>query len=416
MAANTYRINPNRKTLDKRFGVGGYSVKVKGKGKQRRWIVSRKAGAGGGNTTPTPPENKDPYGIAAAAKPIHEQIDRQSASHQQWGKDVRGFTEKSLQTIYNARQHTNNAYNERLKGIAVQAAGSNAPLVSGSGGGTVSDPNQALSTARNTAQVEMDKAQQSLAALNTSLDEKTQQEYIASHLKGYDYWQSQLPAMYNEAKQKYTDKLTEAVMDLEGKKEVASIGADARMYSAQQQLMASLASTQGADNRALMQSITSMYGVDQNNATRVQTTGMNNDTQRDIQASREKISWAQLKQKATEASGKGSLDMKKFGQKTWLSFFNGTPVEYGDTGVELFINPNPPHNLLEGATKAGSSLLRSTNVAQQVNGAKSWLNIATTQLGWSKKQAGQFLYNYIGGNKKRRGQVLRRAGIYLGWN
>lgn len=428
MAKIRYRVKPNPKTLKKRHPQG-YTVKLAQKprkGKRGLWIVTPKSrrpagGSGpGANTPPLPnPAEYDPYGIKKATQYEYGRIDAQLKKHQQWAGDVRKLTESSLQNLYNAREASNTALQERLKGMATTGqTNGNAPQVSGSGGtggAAVTDPNQGQTNANNVALQQQDKAFRSLAALQGQTALANNTDYIAQHLKGFDYYTGQLPALYNEAKAKYTEQLTNAIMDIEQKKELANIQANASMYGAQQQLMGQLASVQGADNRALIQALSGQYAVDQNNATRIQTNTADNNTRRDIAAEQAKIDWAKIKSDAQSKISTGQLNTKKWHKQMWDAFLKGQPVVDPASGSEAYIHPING-KLLPGAVMAGSELLRSKDLRKQVNGAKTWLNIAVNQLGMNKKQAAQYLYASISGNRKHRGRVLRAAGVYLGWN
>lgn len=427
MAKIRYRLNPNRKTLKKKYPQG-FSVKLAQKprkGKKGLWIVTTKGrrpggSQGQGGTTPPLPDPSayDPYGIKKATQYEYGRIDAQLKKHQQWAGDVRKLSESSLQNLYNAREASNTAYQERLKGLATTGqTNGNAPQVSGSGGTAtqVTDPNAGQTNANNVALQQQAKAQQSLAALQGQTALANQTDYIAQHLKGYDYYTSQLPALYNEAKAKYTENLTNAIMDIEQKKEIANIQANASMYGAQQQLLGQLASVQGADNRALMQAVTQRYGVDQNNATRVEVANANNASREQIAAGNQKLKWAELRADAQDRISKGTLTARKWYQEVWSSWLKGTPVKHAASGTDQFVDPTGlgGNELLPGATTAGSDLLKSKNIRVQAQAVKNWMNIAVNQLGMSKRDAARYVYGYI--PPRNRKKVFRAAGVALGF-
>lgn len=426
MAANRYRVNPKRAALDKRWGVGGYKVQTIGKGKSRRYVVKpndpnyRPGGAGTTTDTGTTTANDDPLGIKTYLDAYNKQIDTQETAHKAWAGDVRKWTESSLQNIYNAREAAANSYKESVKLNTVSPVGQNAPVVGSSSGSAtgVADQYQQQSNARSTAQVEMDKAQSAIAALNADTLKLDQSGYVAAQLQNYDYWASQLPAQYNAKKQKYAESLTSAVLDLEGKKEIAQIGADARMYGAQQQLLGALAGVQGADNRALIGALTSLQNTQSNNQTRVNVANANNQSRQQIASANREVQWARIRQQRDAAAAKGGLDLRKFHNQQWAAFWNGTPVDDGAGGKAFyFTTPMGGQGPLRpGATPAGSDLLNSKDAKQQVLGAKMWMHTATSLLGMSQDQALKMLWGKMRGNPTQKKRVLSTAGYQLRTN
>jgi hypothetical protein len=417
MAANTYRVNPNRESLDKQFGVGTYTVAVKGKKKARRWVVSKKGPAAPKPVDPNAPDPNDPFGINKMAKPQLDRLDRYSAAHQQWAGDVRKWTESSLQNIYNAREASNNAYAARLgSGGAAVGNNGNAPVVSGSSGGTggVADPNQAITNANANYTRDMNQAQVALANLSGRTDNANQLNFMAQQLKSYDYYASQLPALYNEAKQKYTASLTSAVMDLEGKKEIANIKADASMYGAQQRLLGSLAGVQGAGDRAQLAATTSLTNNNNDNATTVATTDANNRARIQVAGMNQQTALARIRQQGVNASRKSSLARSQWEKKQWDSFFNGTPAVVQPSGLKLFYDPNNDGKLAKGAVAPGSELLTHSDPNKQIAGLKNWLHIAVHQLHMTPRKAANYAFAYLTGPPAQKRKVLAAAGFGAG--
>jgi hypothetical protein len=392
MAANTYRAKPNETKLKERF-PGGYAVAAKGKGKNRRFVVTPKLGGAGGPGTPTTPttptvDPNDPLGVMAAAKPQLDYLDKQSASHQSWAKDVRKLTESSLQNIYNAREAVNSAYTSRFQNAGSPTNG-NAPVVGDSSGGTVTDRNAAQTAANSQYAQNMDKAQVALAGLQGKTDNLNQLDYVTQNLKNYDYYTSQIPALYNEAKQKYTQSLTSAVMDLESKKEIAQIGADARNYGAEQRLIGTLATVQGADSRALTQGQVSMYNSDQRNQTSIQNTNSTNQSRERVAAMNQNTAFTRLRATLANQSSKNAQTRQVWIKKQADAYLAGKPVDIGN-GQKLFLDPIT-HKLLPGATMAGSTLLASDNPNDIAQGVRGWLSMAVSQLYMSPTEALGFI-------------------------
>ncbi len=409
MADYTYRFNPDPAKLKSIYGEG-YTIAQKtvttGKGKKKktskRWVVTPPKAP----TLNQKPTDDDPLGIKKVVDAFNKKQDAASASHQTWSKDVRSLLESSLGNIYNAREASDKAYQDRMRQLAPPAVGQNAPTVasaSGAGaGGSVTDPNQAVSNAQTVAQSEQAKAMQSLAALQGSTNNANRLDFMTGQLKNYDYYSSQIPAMYNEAKTKYENSLTSAVMDLEGKKEIAQIGADARTYSAQQNLIASLAGVQGANSRAVIQALTSQYNNDQDNATAVETTTQTNNTRRQIAANQISNQWrmnaSRVAESRRKAQAAGGQKLREWQQKQFQAFMQGKAGR-DDTGLEVFGGA--------GTIPPAADLFRG-NANQKVIGARQWLTIATKQLGMSRAQAVRYIEAALGG-KKAAGPVLRRA-------
>lgn len=410
MADYTYRFNPDPEKLKSIYGEG-YTIAQKnvttGKGKKKktskRWVVTPPKAPSLGNK----PTDDDPLGIKKVVDAYNRKQDTASTAHQAYAGDVRKLLESSLQTIYNAREASNTAYQNRMRELAPPAVGQNAPTVgsaSGAGaGGAVSDPNQSISNAQSVAQSEQARALQSLAALQGNTVNQNRLDAITGQLKNYDYYTSQIPALYNEKKTKYETELTNAVLDIEGKKDVAQIGADARTYAAQQNLIAALAGVQGQNSRAVIQALTGMYNNDQDNATSVQNTTANNNTRLTISKNQIANQWrmnaARIQAAQRTAASKGAQSLRQFNVKQWQAFLQGKPGQ-NEFGQKVFDAP--------GAITPGRDLLKSGNVNNRIAGARQWLIIATNQLGMSKANAMKFIEAELGGRAKA-APILRRA-------
>ena len=192
-------------------------------------------------------------------------------------------------------------------------------------------------------------------------------------------------------------------MDIEGKKEIAQIGADARTYAAQQGLIGALAGVQGQNSRAVVQALSGMYNNDQDNQTSIQNTTQTNNTRRQISANQIANQWrmngARMQAARQQAAAKGAQAARQFNVKNWQAFLQGKPG-VNEFGVKVFDAP--------GSIKAGRDLLGSQNVQDRISGARQWLIIATNQLGMSKPAAFKFIEAELGGRAKA-GPILRRA-------
>ena len=373
----------------KRMGAGGFAAALASRKKQI--AAARAAQQEAAN---------DPWGIKKYVTAYNERRDKDSAAHQAWAKDVRTGLEASLGRLYNIGEGINKQYATRIREL--QPAGpSNAPdVASSSGSGAVGDPNAEVTVAQSQAAKDMAGANAALAEMASASGQQSQKEWITGQLKNYDYMSSRIPAMYNEAKTKYEEGLMNAVLDIEGKKAIAQIGADATMYSSQNNLLASLASTQSGDQKALLQALGGMYNTDQNNQRAVQVANLNN-------ASRERISAADnaaaLKRVALQANSTG----RKFQNEMWSNFWNGVAVDDGAGGKGFYDGEDNP---LPGSIVAASDILKAPGrINDKVTMVQSWLDLATTNLGMSPSQAAKWIENKIRGTKAQRNTIMRRA-------
>jgi len=410
MADYTYRFNPDPDKLKAAYGEG-YTVTQKnvttGTGKKkktsRRWVVTPPKAPTVGST----PTDDDPLGIKKYVDAYNRRQDAAAGLHQSFAGDVRPLLERSLQDIYTAREASNRAYQDRLRQLAPPAVGGNAPTVgsaSGAGaGGVVTDPSQSLSNAQTVAQSEQARAAQSLANLYGNTTNLNRLDTITAQLKNYDYYMSQIPALYNEKKAKYETALTEAVLDIEGKKDIAQIGADARTYAAQQNLIGALAGVQGQNSRAVIAALTGLYTTDQDNETSVLNTTQSNTTRQQIAAANRVNAWRMNAERISaarqqaEAKGKGKL--REFYVKQWQAFLQGKPGvdQYGTQSYGA-----------AGAVPPGIDKFTDGTVKEKIATARQWLIIATNQLGMGKGEAIKFAEAALGG-RRQAGNILRRA-------
>ena len=408
MADYTYRAKPKSDKLDANYGAGNWTLKKVGSKKNTRWVVTPKVKAPAEPSLATAATaDDDPLGIKSAVTQYNNRQDVFQKKHQDWVGDVRKWSEASLGTLYNAREGANNAYVERLRGIGAPVAGANAPLVgSTTGANAVADPNAAGTNALNQNAAAQAKANQGLAALRGNQDNQNQLDYVANQLKGFDYYASQIPALYNENKTKYENSLTSAILDLQAKKEIAQVGADARTYSAEQNLIASLAATQGKNSSALINAIAGIQQTESRNATNVQVAGINAKSRQAVSQASINAAWNRqtrtLQAGAQKARQNGTL--AKFHQTTWQSFLKGVPVKDPTTGYDSFDQP--------GAVPPAMSMLQNPKTAPGVTAR--WLQIAKHQLKMSRKDAAAYILPYLG-NTAQAAKILTQAGRAIGW-
>jgi len=406
MADYSYRVKPTDAKLIGDYGEGGYTVKKTGskKNKNTRWVVTPKVrppaepSLGGAATD-------DPFGIKGALTSYNARQDLASQKHQSWAGDVRKFAEATQGTLYNAKEASNNAFVERMRGIGAPVVGANAPAVASSSGGTpVADSNAAGTNALNANAVAQSKANTGLAALAGNQNNLNQLDYVSGQLKGLDYYASQIPSIYNESKTKYENQLTSAVLDLQAKKEIAQVGADARTYSAEQNLIASLAATQGRDSTALMQAISSNQIASAGNASRETVATAANASRERVSQNTVNAAWNRQSRTLAAASAKAKTNgtQAKFWQKTYQDYLKGIGIEDPGTGVKTYTQAGsvPPASVLLG------------NPATRVAGTVKWFQIATGQLGMTPVQAAKYITSALGTDARA---VIKQAGAKMGW-
>ncbi len=406
MADYTYRVKPTDAKLISDYGEGGYTVKKTGskKNKNTRYVVTPKV------RTPTQPSlgsaaTDDPFGIKGALTSYNARQDLASQKHQSWAGDVRKFAEASQGTLYNAKEASNNAFVERMRGIGAPVVGANAPAVASSSGGTpVADSNSAVTNALNTNASAQSKANTGLAALAGNQSNLNQLDYVSGQLKGLDYYASQIPSIYNESKTKYENQLTSAVLDLQAKKEIAQIGADASTYGAEQNLIASLAATQGRGSAALIQAISGNQIASAGNASRETIAAAGNASRERVNMNTVSAAWNRQSRTLSAAAAKAKTNgtQAKFWQKTYQDYLKGIGIEDPETGVKTYTQP--------GSVPPASVLL--SNPATRVAGTVKWFQIATGQLGMTPVQAAKYITSALGSEARA---VIKQAGAQMGW-
>lgn len=408
MADYTYRVKPTDAKLIGDYGEGGYTVKKTGskKNKNTRWVVTPKM------RPPTQPSlggaaTDDPFGIKGALTSYNARQDLASQKHQSWAGDVRKWAEASQGTLYNAKEASNNAFVERMRGIGAPVVGANAPAVaSSSGGAPVADSNAAVTNALNANSVAQSKANTGLAALSGNQNNLNQLDYVSGQLKGLDYYASQIPSIYNESKTKYENQLTSAVLELQAKKEIAQIGADASTYGAEQNLIASLAATQGRGSAALIQAISGNQIASAGNASRETIATAGNASRERVANINSLAAWDRQTRtlKAAAAKAKTNGTQASLWQKTFRQYMEGVPVADPGTGFDSYTQP--------GAIAPASQFLTQGTPAQAVAGTVRWLRMGYGQLGMTKAQAAKYISAELGTNGR---QILAKAFQQLGW-
>ena len=408
MADYTYRVKPTDAKLIGDYGEGGYTVKKTGskKNENTRWVVTPKM------RPPTEPSlggaaTDDPFGIKGVLASYNARQDLASQKHQSWAGDVRKWAEASQGTLYNAKEASNNAFVERMRGIGAPVVGANAPAVaSSSGGAPVADSNAAVTNALNTNSVAQSKANTGLAALSGNQNNLNQLDYVSGQLKGLDYYASQIPSIYNESKTKYENSLTSAVLDLQAKKEIAQIGADASTYGAEQNLIASLAATQGRGSAALIQAISGNQIASAGNASRETIAAAGNASRERVNMNTVSAAWNRQTRTLTAAAAKAKTNgtQAALWKKTFESYMKGIPVKDPETGVDSYNQP--------GSVPAANQFLSSTKPGEAVAATVRWFQIATGRLGMSKKQAAQWIRPELGAQSDR---IMAEAGRQLRW-
>lgn len=275
---------------------------------------------------------KDPYGVEKAITKYNERQDKDKAAHQAWSKEVGAGLENWLGSTSNIRSDLNQRYEQNAKDLAAPVnLGSNAAQVGGSAG-TVMNPNAATLTSATGTHAHQTNALSKLSEIQGTSAWLAGKDLSDAGMKEFKYKQSQIPKIYNDAKNKYESELREAVRDIEAKKELAMIQAEASMYGSQLGLLGSLSGDQAANQRELLKSQTDIRNTDANNASDERIALMNNSLER----------W--------KAQFTNKDDPKSVGE-LWSSFYNGQFGE-NDAGRKAFFvggEGNNKGNLLDGA-------------------------------------------------------------------
>jgi len=309
----------------------------------------------------------DPYGVEDAIKTYNTRQDKDSAAHQAWSKEVSAGLENWLGTSQNIRGDLTQRYEKQAKDLAAPTGlTANAPTVGGSSG-TVLNPNQAATTASLNTHAGQTSALSKLSQLQGTSAWLNGEELANAGMKEFKYKQSQIPKIYNDAKNKYESELRKAVRDIEAKKELAMIQAQASMYGNELSLLGSLSGQQAQNQRALLDSQTGIYKTDQNNATKLELADRNNVAKASLE--RWKAQWKRLE---------GDPDRE---DKAWSSFLNGQQVEDPSTATDQFYaGGDPANDLLPGAWIGAKERFVSGNNGDQVNAGVEWLQSAAYEL------------------------------------
>ena len=272
---------------------------------------------------------KDPYGVEKAIKKYNERQDADKKAHQEWSTAVGTGLENWLGSTNNIRSDLNQRYEQNAKDLAAPVnLGSNAAQVGGSAG-TVMNPNAATMTSATGTHAHQTNAMSKLSEIQGTSAWLSGKDLSDAGMKEFKYKQSQIPKIYNDAKNKYESELREAVRDIEAKKELAMIQAEASMYGSQLGLLGSLAGDQASNQRALLDSQTDIRNADANNASRERIAMMNNSLER----------WK------AQFSNKG--DSTDFNEM-WSSYYNG---QFGEdaAGNKRIFDVGGQGQLLDGA-------------------------------------------------------------------
>lgn len=312
-------------------------------------------------------KKKDPYGVEDAITKYNTRQDKDSAAHQAWSKEVSSGLENWLGTSQNIRGDLTQRYEKQAKDLAAPTGlTANAPQVGGSAG-TVLNPNQAATTASLNTHAGQTSALSKLSQLQGSSAWLNGEELANAGMKEFKYKQSQIPKIYNDAKNKYESELRKAVRDIEAKKELAMIQAQASMYGNELSLLGSLSGQQAQNQRALLDSQTDIYKTDQNNATDIEIADRNNVARASLE--RWKAQWKSLQG-----------DPKRE-DKAWSSFLNGQQVEDPSTATEQFYRGGEEGNgLLPGAWIGAKEKFVNGSNQEQVMAGVQWLQSAAYEL------------------------------------
>lgn len=281
-------------------------------------------------------KKKDPYGVEKAITKYNERQDKDKAAHQAWSKEVATGLENWLGSTSNIRSDLNQRYEQNAKDLAAPVnLGSNAAQVGGSAG-TVMNPNAATLTSATGTHAHQTNAMSKLSEIQGTSAWLAGKDLSDAGMKEFKYKQSQIPKIYNDAKNKYESELREAVRDIEAKKELAMIQAEASMYGSQLGLLGSLAGDQADNQQALLGAQTDIRNVDANNASRERIAMMNASLER----------WkAQFQNKGGD---------KNFNEM-WSSYYNG---QFGEdaAGNKRVFEVGNQGKLLDGAWLGAKAL------------------------------------------------------------
>jgi hypothetical protein len=232
-------------------------------------------------------------------------------------------------------------------------------------------------------------------------------------MKNFKYTQSQIPKIYNAAKNKYETELRKAVKDHEQKKELAQIQANATMYAAQLSLLGNLTGQQAQNQRNLL-----------DNTTDLQQTGLDNASRERIAEMNNAAAMARENLKAQLASLQG--DGRKREDTAWSAFMQGVKGMNQATGEEGFYDSQliPGGGYKQGTNLLPGAVLPAVDIFnQKYSGANvkatneyiaNWVDIAYNDLYPGNKRAAAQAVNrlvnklkYVPAAKRR--QIIQRA-------
>jgi len=189
-----YKFNPNKATLDARFGADGYTVTKVGK----TWVVTRKAAAAGGGQPDAPP---DPYADYPFIKSYLSGMDTGYTKLQDYFKNtLLPNVTQGTTALAGLSKSVSGAYQGMINNYAGSAgnvaSAITTPQVAGSQGGTVTAPNQnALGAAQSLAATA--KTGHDLAAgYQSTLDQLGAEKISASALSYVANYSSGLLSQY----------------------------------------------------------------------------------------------------------------------------------------------------------------------------------------------------------------------------
>jgi len=358
-------------------------------------------------------KEEDPYGVEESIKKYNDRQDKDMAAYQQWSSDVSKGLETWLGEQGNLRSDLTARYEKQANDLATPSGiMNNAPTVGGSSG-SVMNPNLEQQHAQAQTAANNSKALQKLTQLQGSSAWLDSQDWATAQMKNFKYQQSQIPKIYNAAKNKYESELRAAVKDHEQKKELAQIQANATMYAAQLSLLGNLTGQQAQNQRNLLDNTTDLQQTNLDNQSRERIAQMNNDAQ---------TARANLKAQLDALKGDG----RKREDTAWSAFMQGVRVVNQATGQEgLYASVLdgsgkyvPSSELLPGAVLPASEVFnqpyKGANVRKTNEFIANWVDIAYNDLYAGNKRAAAQAVNRLVNKLKhvpaaKRRQIIERA-------
>lgn len=358
-------------------------------------------------------KEEDPYGIEESIKNYNERQDKDMAAHQQWSSDVSKGLETWLGEQGNLRSDLTARYEKQANDLATPSGiMNNAPTVGGSAG-SVMNPNLEQAQSQQQAATANSSALQKLTQLQGSSAWLDSQDWATAQMKNFKYQQSQIPKIYNAAKNKYETELRKAVKDHEQKKELAQIQANATMYAAQLSLLGNLTGQQAQNQRNLL-----------DNTTDLQQTNLDNASRERIAAANNSAAMARENLKAQLAAMKG--DGRKREDTAWGAFMQGVKGMNQATGEEGFYDSElvagggykQGTELLPGAVLPATDIFNQKYTGANVKATNeyiaNWVDIAYNDLYPGNKRAAAQAVNRLVNKLKhvppaKRRQIIQQA-------